>query len=305
MKAVLFGYHAFGAMALEVLLEAGADVAVLFTHEDDPAEEIWFRTPGPLARKKGIPVFAPEDPGEPRIVASLRAAKPDFLFSAYYRKILPREILEIPRLGALNLHGSLLPKYRGRAPVNWALVNGERETGVTLHYMTERADAGDIVAQRRIPIEFEDTARTLALKLERLGGELLRETYPLLVEGRAPRVPQDEGQATRFPRRTPEDGRIDWTKPSAQVYNLVRAVTRPYPGAFSTLRGRKWTVWWAVPVEGSSAPGRIRLERDGFCVGTGAGLLRILSCQWEGTAEQGGWEFAQKLGLAEGETCES
>ena len=306
MKVVLFGYHAFGATALESLLEAGAEVVGLFTHEDDPAENVWFRTPAPIARAKGIPVYVPEDSSEPAYLDWLRGAEPDFFFSAYYRKLLPEEILRIPRFGALNLHGSFLPKYRGRAPVNWALVNGEKETGVTLHYMTKRADAGDIVLQKRVLIDFEDTAQTLTLKVDRLAGEVVREAYPLLVQGKAPRFPQDESRATKFGRRTPEDGRIDWEKSSLEIYNLVRAVTHPYPGAFTTLRGKKWFVWWARPVEAAAGQlGRIGFAEGGLCVGTAKGLLRVERCQWEGDEEVGGTEFVKKARLQEGEVCGS
>ena len=215
----------------------------------------------------------------------VRALAPDFVFSFYYRHLLPDSILEIPRAGAFNLHGSLLPAYRGCAPVNWVLVKGETQTGVTLHHMIARPDAGDVVSQRAVAIDRADTARTLYEKLFPAAREVLDEALPLLREGRAPRIPQDETRASTFQRRTPADGRIDWRRPAETIYNLVRAVTDPYPGAFATLPdGRTLTIWWALPVESardSSDPGTVEIDGGRVLVTTGDGRLAIERAQIE------------------------
>ncbi len=215
----------------------------------------------------------------------------------------------MPRLGALNLHGSLLPRYRGRSPVNWVLVQGETETGVTLHYMEEKPDRGDIVAQKRIPITPEDTALTLFAKMTPGAAELIRETYPLLRTGQAPRLPQDHSQASYFGGRRPEDGLIDWQMSAVEIYNLMRAVTHPYPGAFTSFQGRKLFIWWgramaAAPLP-QPAPGRVlvRLPGEGLLVSTGEGNFLIQQAQWEGEPEFLGpvvasWEYlvGERLG---------
>jgi methionyl-tRNA formyltransferase len=205
--------------------------------------------------------------------------------------MLKQPVLDLPRLGALNLHGSLLPRYRGRCPVNWVLVSGEAETGITLHYMEAKADQGDIVAQRRIPITPEDTAATLFAQMTAAAGQLFRETYPRLRSGQAERFPQDHAQASYFGGRQPEDGKIDWRQPATAIYNLMRAVTHPYPGAFTTLAGRKLLIWNGRPLAAAMAapdvPGRITsaLPGEGLLVATGDGHFLITQAQWEGEPE--------------------
>ena len=164
MKCVVMGYHNIGCVGIEALLDNGFEIAAIFTHKDNPKENIWFDSVAELASSKGIPVYAPEDVNHPVWVERIRAMAPEIIFSFYYRNMLKADLLDIPAKGCINLHGSLLPKYRGRVPINWALINGESETGVTLHYMTAKADAGNIIAQERIAIEDCDTAKTLHLK---------------------------------------------------------------------------------------------------------------------------------------------
>ena len=185
---------------MEALLKMGAPVAALFTHEDDSHEEIWWRSCAGLARSHGVPVYTPESLDQPWI-ERIAAIRPAIIYSFYYRNLLPDAILRTAPLGAYNLHGSLLPAYRGRAPVNWMLVNGEREAGVTLHHMVARADAGDIVGQRSVAIDDSDTALTLYRKLVPLGVALLTEMHPLIVAGRAPRRAQDLSRGSYFGRR--------------------------------------------------------------------------------------------------------
>ncbi len=295
MRLLFFGYHNVGYFCLQVLLqlcrELGDEIVAVVTHADDPRENIWFASVRDLAHRHHLPVYQPEDPNEPAFVAAMSRLAPDFLFSCYYRHMLKAPLLALPRLGALNLHGSLLPRYRGRVPVNWVLVHGEAETGVTLHYMEEKADRGDIVAQERVPIAPEDTALTLFAKITAAAAKLLRRTYPELRAGTAPRIPQDHSRASYFGGRRPEDGLIDWQRPAAEIYNLVRAVTHPYPGAFTTLAGRRLFIWWGRPLPefaaAGHAPGEITraLPGQGLVVATGQGGFLVERAQFEGEPE--------------------
>ena len=271
-------------MCLEELLKDGANVVLVFTHEDDPQEEIWFRSVKKIAQEHGIPVRTPKKIDEAEL-AVLRAVRPEIIFSFYYRAMIPKEVLELPRLGAYNIHGALLPKYRGRACVNWAVLNGEKETGATLHVMTEFADRGDIIGQKAVPIEFEDTARDVFMKVASAGRDILMESLPELEAGTAHRTPQDEARATKFGRRRPEDGRIDWNKSAVEIYNLVRAVTHPFPGAFTERDGKKLYIWKSLPEEGCGEAGAVVSARP-LVYGTGKGLLRVLRIQPEGETER-------------------
>ncbi len=295
MRIIFLGYHNIGYACLEALIELGRElgdeIIAVVTHEDDSKENIWFASVRRLAFKNYLPVYQPADPNDPAFVAAMQALQPDFLFSCYYRHMLKQPLLNLPRLGALNLHGSLLPRYRGRCPLNWVLVNGETETGVTLHYMVTKADQGDIAAQKGVPITFEDTAVTLFAKMTAAAEELVREAYPLLRAGNAPRLSQDHSRASYFGGRGPEDGRIDWRQPATAIYNLMRAVTHPYPGAFTSLAGRKLYIWngrpLAEPVSAPDAPGRITiaLPGEGLLVATGRENFLITQAQWEGEPE--------------------
>jgi methionyl-tRNA formyltransferase len=295
MRIIFMGYHNIGYACLEALIaqarELGDEIVAVVTHADDPKENIWFASVRQLAFDNYLPVYQPANPNDPAFVAAMQALQPDFLFSCYYRHMLKQPVLDLPRLGALNLHGSLLPRYRGRCPVNWVLVHGETETGITLHYMEEKADRGDIVAQHRIPITPEDTAATLLAQMTAAAGQLFREAYPRLRSGRAERLPQDHAQSSYFGGRRPEDGQIDWRQPAMAIYNLMRAVTHPYPGAFTGLAGRKLYIWngraMAAPLAAPDAPGRITaaLPGEGLIVATGDGHFLITQAQWEGEPE--------------------
>jgi methionyl-tRNA formyltransferase len=303
MRSVVFAYQDVGYVCLDVLLDLGAEVAAVFTHDDDPGERIWFRSVRRLAEQHGLPVFTPERLDSGEWVDRLRAWDPDFIFSFYYRRILPTAVLDTARRGAFNLHGSLLPKYRGRCPVNWVLIHGESETGVTLHYMVAKADAGDIVAQRRVPIADDDTAHTLYGKLTTTAAELMRDIYPRLCAGTAPRLAQDRTQASYFGGRKPADGLIDWTQSARRIYDLVRAVTHPYPGAFTHWRGQPLLIWQARVDDGEGrgpAPGTVVGISDGVVVQTGAGRLRALRVQLAGEDESDGGAWARRHGVAEG-----
>src|SRR5262249_33689746 len=274
MRAVVCAYGEIGAAGLETLLELGCDVALVVTHEDAPGERIWFRSVRDLARAAGVRAIAPANANAPEPLALLGESAPEFLFSFYFRQMLKSPALAVARRGALNLHGSLLPRFRGRAPVNWVLIEGERETGLTLHYMDEKPDHGDVVAQRAVAIGRDDSALTLTRKLAGAARELLRDAIPRLAAGTAARITQDHTQSTYYGGRRPEDGAIDWRAPPERVRNLVRAVTDPWPGAFTWLRGRALTVWWAetAPLDSPRPPGELYLAAGGTpCVAAGDG----------------------------------
>ncbi len=295
-RVIVFGYHDIGVACLRELLDQGANVVTVVTHRDDPGEAIWFGSVAELAAARGIPVHTPDDPNTPPFVEAIRGLRPDLIFSFYYRRLLGPSLLALPALAAMNLHGSLLPKYRGRAPLNWVLVHGESVTGVTLHHMNARADHGDIITQRAVPITLEDTALTLSRKLTTAARALLAETYPLIVAGRAPRTPQDHAAATKFGRRTPADGLIDWSRSAWETFNLIRAVTRPFPGAFTFWAGRKVFLWSARPPRGRSCqapPGTVlgAAEDGALWVATGDGVLEVLRIQPEDGAEAEGAAF--------------
>ena len=237
-RAVVFAYHNVGVRCLKVLLAHGIDVALVVTHTDNPNELIWFDSVAATAADYGIPTIASENPNAPEELQRFRGLAPDFLFSFYYRRMLMPELLAIAPRGALNMHGSLLPKYRGRVPINWAIIHGETETGATLHYMVAKPDAGDIVAQTAVPILPDDTAREVLDKVTVAAEMTLYRALPALIAGAAPRIAQNLRQGSYFSGRKPEDGRIDWTGSAMGVHNLVRAVAPPYPGAFTTVAGQ-------------------------------------------------------------------
>jgi methionyl-tRNA formyltransferase len=298
VKAVVFAYHEIGYVCLEELLKSRIEVAALFTHTEDPTEEIWFRTPRTLADERNVPVFEDEDLRSPTRLEYIRRLGPDYLFSFYYRNMLPPEALAIPRIAAMNLHGSLLPKFRGRCPVNWVLIEGEKKTGVTLHIMEAKPDAGDIVAQQEVAIAFEDTAHTLALKLADASRAVIKDTMPFLEAGNFKRRPQT-GASSYYGGRKPDDGVIDWSKGANDIYNLTRAVTHPYPGAFTFLDGKRLFVWKALPEAGAiDQPVGAIVSTDPLRVQTGDGFLRVLSVQLEGSEEMDSSTFVSAHDIA-------
>ncbi len=286
-RVVVFAYSEVGFRCLRALVNTGADIKAVFTYNDSKTENIWFGSVANLAEENRIPVFKPKGVGKPGEIELIRGLEPEILFSFYYRDIIPGEILQIPRLGAFNMHGSLLPRYRGRACVNWAIIHGETQTGPTLHYMTERPDEGDIVAQETVPIAFTDTAKDVTLKVADAAGSIVAETLPLIEQGVAPGVPQDHSKATYFGGRSPEDGLINWSQSATQIYNLIRAVTHPLPGAFTTFNGHRVFIWWAAPLETEpdSPPGTV-VSVNPFVIATGKGLLRIEAWQLDGESEE-------------------
>ena len=282
-KLIICAYHTVGYRCISELLRQGAEIALIFTHEDSPTEEIWFESVRDLAKQHGIP-YQTTDISAPENVERVRAISPDFILSFYYRNMIKPVVLEIPKFGALNLHGSYLPKYRGRVPVNWAVINGESETGATLHYMVEKPDAGDIVDQEKVAIAFTDTAQDVFGKVTDAAVAVIARAWPLLREGSAERIPMDLTAGSYFGGRKPADGLIDWTRSAVQIYNLIRGVTHPYPGAFTYCEGKKVVIWQTWPLAGQADPGRI-LSQAPLRVGTGEGILEIRSLQIEGEEE--------------------
>lgn len=234
-SAVVFAYHNVGMRCLSVLLAQNVQVALVVTHSDRAEENIWFESVEKFARKHSLPVIAPENANDPAVIGQVRALQPDFLFSFYYRNMLGPELLALPRRGAYNMHGSLLPQYRGRVPVNWAVIMGESETGATLHQMVAKPDAGGIVDQQAVAIGPEDTAAEVFAKVTTAAEQVLARALPRLISGSVRITPQDLSQGRYYGGRKPEDGRIDWTKSAQQVHNLVRGVAPPYPGAFTQI----------------------------------------------------------------------
>jgi methionyl-tRNA formyltransferase len=248
LRILFLGYSEVGHECLSLLLERGDNVVALITHEDNPGEKIWFKTPAAIARehKPAIPICTPESINTPEWIARIRdEIRPDLILSVYYRNMVSTRVLEIPRLGAFNMHGSLLPKYRGRAPINWAVLHGEPRIGMTLHKMVRRADAGDIVDQQGVDIGPRDTAEQAFRKVLPCARAVLARQIDALLAGTAPATPQDESQATYFGGRKSEDGRISFAKTSTEIFNLIRAVTDPYPGAFADVNNARLMIWWA------------------------------------------------------------
>ncbi|QDY43893.1 bifunctional UDP-4-amino-4-deoxy-L-arabinose formyltransferase/UDP-glucuronic acid oxidase ArnA [Candidatus Pantoea soli] len=301
MKTIVFAYAEMGCAGITALINAGYEISAIFTHADTSPESHAFPSVARLAAEQGIPVYAPEDASHPLWVDRIKSMQPDFIFSFYYRALLSDAILNTARVGAFNLHGSLLPKYRGRAPLNWVLVNGETETGVTLHRMIKRADAGDIVAQQRVAIDEQDNALTLHRKLVACATLLLEGALPAMKRGEIAATPQNDSEATVVGRRTPEDGRINWELPAKSVNNLVRAVTDPWPGAFAFAGTVKFTVWKGRVHSDTAAakPGTV-LSVEPFLIACGEGALEVVTGQSDNGVYMNGSQLAQSLGMVPG-----
>ncbi|MHA7683661.1 formyltransferase [Cupriavidus sp. PET2-C1] len=260
MRAVVFAYHNVGDRCLRVLHARGVEVALVVTHRDRPDENIWFRRVADTAAELGLPVTYGEDPADPALAAAVAAARPDVIFSFYYRAMIPAAVLALAPQGAFNMHGSLLPKYRGRVPVNWAVLHGESETGATLHAMEAKPDAGFIVDQTSVPILPDDTAGEVFEKVTVAAEQTLWRALPAMMAGNITPLPNRLAEGSYFSGRKPEDGRIDWQQPAAQVYNLIRAVAPPYPGAFTDAGSRRFVVAQARLPHAGSAGGAAQLQ---------------------------------------------
>jgi len=298
-SAVVFAYHDVGCRCLRVLLDERIEVPLVVTHRDRPDERVWFASVADLARARAIDTITPDDPNKPEIVERIRELRPDFLFSFYYRLMLGARLLAIPGKGAFNMHGSLLPKYRGRVPVNWAIIHGETETGATLHEMVEKPDAGRIVDQEAVAILPDELAVEVFAKVTGAAEGVLRRSLPKLVDGSAVLRAQDLSRGGYFGGRRPEDGRIDWSAPAKRVHDLVRAVAPPYPGAFTEVEGTSLKVLRTRRrAQKSGAGARAFLYAEGgrcFAACADGEVLELLELELDGRplAAQ---EFANRIG---------
>ena len=238
----MFAYHDVGVGCIKALLDAGIQIELVVTHIDDPKETIWFGSVAALCQERGIPYIQPDASGLLDLLPQFEKIAPDYIFSFYYRNLIASDILAVARIAALNMHGSLLPKYRGRAPVNWAILHGETETGASLHIMEAKPDAGDIVGQVAVPIDPDEDATAVFAKVSNAAVHVMQAALPALLEGRVPRTPNELAKGSYFGGRKPEDGRIQWSQDALQVHNLIRAVAPPYPGAFTDWQGASMVI---------------------------------------------------------------
>lgn len=301
MKIVFMGTPAFAVPSLEALLKEGYEIAAVVTQPDRPQGRKKVLTPTPVkeaALKHGLPVLQPQRLRAPEAVEELAGLDPDLIVTAAYGQILPKAVLDLPQYGCLNVHGSLLPKYRGGAPIQRSIINGERETGVTLMYMAEGLDTGDMIAKTVVPIGDDDTAGTIFEKLSTVGAELLIRQLPLIVEGKAERIPQNDAESTYAPNLTRDDERIDWSASSRDIFNRVRGLV-PFSGGFTLWDGEVFKVWAvAKPGEGGSsgsegaAPGTVLdLSAAGIEVKTGDGSVLLTRIQPAGKKAMDAAEF--------------
>ena len=291
-SAVVFAYHNVGVRCLLTLLARGVDVTMVVTHRDSANETIWFESVRDAALAHRIPVITPDDANDIALFDAVVRARPDFIFSFYYRHMLPAPLLALASRGAYNMHGSLLPKYRGRVPINWAIIHGETETGATLHEMAAKPDAGAIVAQTAVPILPDDTAREVFIKVTVAAEQALWNVLPDLVAGSAPRIANDLSKGSYFSGRKPEDGRIDWNASAAAIHNLVRAVAPPYPGATTLIDGRAAVIERTRRVDpkpaGFAQPRTLTVEGERCIAVCGDGsALMIVRAHIDGRSREG------------------
>ena len=294
MRIVYMGTPPFAVPPLHALISAGHELVGVVTRIDKPAGRGKVLTPPAVkvaAEQAGVPVFQPKRVREPESTAAIGAMGPDVIVVAAYGQVLPRELLALPKHGCVNIHASLLPAYRGAAPINWAIINGETRTGITIMQMDEGLDTGAILAQESIPIDPRDTAGDLTEKLSELGSRLVVDTLSRIEAGGLTAVPQDNGKASMAPLLKKDDGLIDWTMSARELHNRVRGLS-PWPGAHGYLDGKLIKILGTDVAEGSGEPGVLYEQgRDGLAIGTGSGLLRIVSIQPEGKKPMSAAEF--------------
>jgi methionyl-tRNA formyltransferase len=265
-SAVVFAYHDIGVRALSSLLAQDLDVELVVSHRDNPDEAIWFASVAELADLHGIPVVLVDDPNNAELIERVAEIRPDWLFSFYYRSMLGSELLSTATRGAFNMHGSLLPRYRGRVPLNWAIIHGETETGVSLHRMELKPDAGALIDQQSVSILPNDTAADVMKKLCCAAEVVMTRSLPRLLDGSYRETPLDLAQGSYFGGRRPEDGRIDWSASAQQLHNLIRAVAPPYPGAFFDNGGHRLHILGSYFRDEPSASDRVRIYwAEGRC----------------------------------------
>jgi len=312
-RIVFVGCVKEGKECLQEILDVGGNVIAIFTFTDDLAE----KTSGAasfedVSQKYEIPLYKVKSTNTSESIDILKKLIPDVIFVIGWTRLVSRSVLNIPKYGCIGMHASLLPKYRGRAPVNWALINNESQTGNSVILLDEGVDTGKLLAQQRIPINLSDTCKTLYDKVAKAGKVMLREIIPSLEQGFLQQVPQNDEEASVMPKRTPEDGLIEWGKTSLELFNWVRAITYPYPGAFTYFRNKKFFIWEVRITHYSSidvsqenwtnVPGTIVSISDGIVVLTGKNeLLSIHKLNYEDEKEQGWQDFLSSNELTVGD----
>ena len=284
---VVFAYHNIGIRGIKSLLKHKIKIYAVFTHRDKLEENIWFNSVSQFCLKKKIRYYFSDECDEKKTIEIIsNFNEVSVIFSFYYRNIISKKILKLSKYGGINLHGSMLPKYRGRSPVNWQLINGESNGGLTLHCMTEKPDAGDIVDQEPVMISINDNALSLFSKLENLVEPLIARNIKKIVSGKYNKIIQNHSIASYFSGRKPEDGLIDWSSSSEKIYNLVRGITKPYPGAFTFLNNKKFIIWSLTKEELLKKKlinsfGTFFSNNEYLFVQTGDGLVRINSFNYD------------------------
>lgn len=290
MKYALLGNNDLALACFRALVAAGWSPALIFANRSVGSDAEPYESVCALAEREEIQVMQPQDVNASNVVDLISQLAPDMILSVGFHQKLRAPLLTCPKLGCINIHPSLLPRYRGRHPLNWVLVNGETETGLTIHYMDEGFDTGDIISQLRVPIDEGDTARTLQDKFVKLCPSLVVQTVSQLADGSAIRTPQDPAIASYYPVRTKADGVIHWDASARSIYNLVRAITRPYPGAWTPFRGGQLIVWWSEVIPGGSGsppPGTVvSTAGRGVVVQTGDSRLILTDYQLVGADTQ-------------------
>ena len=306
LRIVFMGTPDFAVPCLQTLLESPHSVVGVFTQPDKPQGRKMVLTPPPvkvLAAENGVPVFQPEKMKDPATLEQIKALDPDLIVVVAYGRILPRAVLELPRYGCINVHASLLPKYRGAAPIQWAILDGETETGVTIMQMDAGLDTGDMLYRKKIPITSEDTFETLHDKLMVLGGEAITEALPLLEAGKLVPEKQDDTKTCYAALITKEMGKLDFTKTAAELDRLIRGLT-PWPSAYTHYHGKQLKIWKAIPMATAhkEAPGTIlTVNKDSFEVAASEGSLKVMELQLEGKKRMTTHDFLLGVKVQPGE----
>lgn len=305
LKIVFMGSAGFAVPCLDALIASDHDVVEVVAQPCKPAGRGMCMTEcavAEYAQQRELPLFQPKSVRKPEILEHFRKLAPDLIVVVAYGKILPRELIDIPPMGCINVHASLLPKYRGAAPINWAIANGERETGVTTMFINEELDAGDTLLSASTPIDETETASELHDRLAMMGAEILIHTIDGLVDDSVSATPQEDSKSSYAPLMKKEDGHIDWSKSANEVFNRIRAFT-PWPGSFTTVGETKLRIHEAAPLEEDhgKGPGTVLHSKDHILVACGDGALCILEVQPEGKRRMPTADFLRGHKLDEGE----
>ena len=301
-RILFMGTPDFAVASLEALVAGGYNIVAVVTQPDRPVGRKQVLTAPPVkeaALRHGLPVLQPERIKAQEALDEVLGIEPDLIVTAAYGQILPKRLLDAPRFGCINVHASLLPKYRGGAPIHKSIVDGEKETGVTIMYMVEALDAGDMLSKVAVPIAPRDTVGTMHDKLAEAGSKLLLDTLPELLAGKLAATPQNHEEATFAPNIKREDERVHWAKPAVQIYNQVRGLN-PWPVAFTTYDGKVWKLWWTEIVHNEGTHGEpgtiVAREPDGLIVACGTGAIKITELQPEGKKRMSMRDFLQGAG---------